>query len=61
MGYPLSYAFGNGCTEMVKFLLNAGANATHEHALSCASRNGHAEIVELLLHAGANVYLDLHQ
>ncbi|MEJ2111162.1 MAG: ankyrin repeat domain-containing protein [Acidobacteriota bacterium] len=60
----LHTASRNGHTEIVKLLLEAGANvdATGNDdvtALHAASQNGHAEIVELLLEAGANVNAEI--
>ena len=57
---PLILASHNGYTEIVKLLLEAGADVNHKSfdgatALILASRNGHTEVVKLLLEAGANV------
>ena len=47
-----------GHTEVVKLLLNAGANvhAWNDEALRYSSGNGHIEVVKLLLNADANVH-----
>ena len=50
----------NGHLEIVKLLLESGANVHikdkgDQTALHLASRNGHLEIVKLLLESGANV------
>lgn len=48
----------NGHTEVVRLLLNAGADvhAGDDFALREASENGHTEVVQLLLNAWADVH-----
>lgn len=57
---PIIVAAQGGCTEIVKMLLQAGANIEHrndqgENALISAAQEGHKEIVKMLLDAGANI------
>ena len=49
-----------GHTEVVKLLLDAGADVHtyNDEALRWASYYGHIEVVKLLLDAGANVYAE---
>ncbi len=54
----LIYASASGEIEVVKLLLEAGADVNHQSkkgntALMYASHNGHIEVVKLLLEAGA--------
>ena len=55
--YAIQYASANGNTEIVKLLIEAGADVTADgnYAIRWASRNGHEEIVKLLIEAGADV------
>jgi ankyrin repeat protein len=58
----LMYGSLNGCTEVVKALLDKGAKIDGQGddgwtALICASLNGHLEVVKLLLEKGANTEL----
>ena len=59
---PLTCASTRGCTDLVKLLLDKGADPNVSHvtdpgngstALMCAVVNGHKEIVRLLLEKGA--------
>jgi hypothetical protein len=57
---PLIIAAFNGCTDIVRMLLDAGANIEHkndqgENALISAVQEGHIDTVKLLLDAGADV------
>ncbi len=57
---PLIIAAFNGCTDIVRMLLIAGANIEHkndqgENALISAVQEGHIDTVKLLLDAGADV------
>lgn len=57
---PLIIAAFNGCTDIVKMLLDAGANIEHkndqgENALISAAQEGNIDTVKLLLDAGADV------
>ena len=57
---PLIIAAFNGCRDIVKMLLDAGANIEHkndqgENALISAVQEGHIDTVKLLLDAGADV------
>ena len=57
---PLIIAAFNGCTDIVRMLLDAGANIEHkndqgENALISAAQEGHIDTVKLLLDAGADV------
>jgi ankyrin repeat protein len=59
---PLSYAATNGKTDVVRYLLEIGANANAVSAnvttaLMMAVRGGHAETVDLLLAKGADANL----
>ena len=60
-GWPaLMYAAGNGKTNIVKLLLDKGANIEAKNiygstALIIAAYNGHADVVTLLLAKGANI------
>ena len=59
---PLAYAATNGKTEVVRYLLDIGANPNAlspngTTALMMAVRGGHAETVDLLLAKGADVNL----
>ena len=61
--YPLELASRNGHTEIVKMLLEAGANTCDSkpdegYCLRLAAYNGHTTIVKLLLDAGANPMAD---
>jgi len=51
----ISWAAENGYLELVKMLIDAGAEITENgnYPLELASRNGHTEIVKILLDAGA--------
>ena len=55
---PLFCASVNGHVEVVRLLVEAGADKDFayngETALTCASQSGHAEVVRLLVEAGAN-------
>ena len=57
---PLIIASQNGCTDIVRMLLDAGANIEHkndqgENALISAVQEGHIDTVKLLLDAGADI------
>jgi ankyrin repeat protein len=57
---PLIIAAFNGCKDIVKMLLDAGANIDHkndqgENALISAVQEGHTDVVKLLLEEGADV------
>jgi hypothetical protein len=57
---PLIIAAQNGCTDIVRILLDAGANIEHkndqgENALISAAQEGHIDTVKLLLEAGADI------
>ena len=52
---PLGVAAENGHLEIVRLLLESGANVNSRCPLSRAARCGDIEIVEELLKAGANV------
>lgn len=54
----LIWASGNGYLELVRLLLERGADvhAYNDLALRWASRMGHLDIVKLLLERGANVH-----
>jgi uncharacterized protein len=57
---PLIIAAFNGCTDIVKMLLDAGANIEHkndqgENALISAAQEGNINVVKVLLDAGADV------
>ena len=57
---PLIIAAFNGCTDIVKMLLDAGANIEHkndqgENALISAAQEGNINVVKILLDAGADV------
>ena len=56
----LRWASRNGHTEIVKLLLEAGADvhAKNDGPLRLASENGHTEVVKLLLDAGTNFHAD---
>ena len=53
-GRALKYASENGNTEIVKILLDSGANVNN-YALTQACVNGHTQTVKILLDAGANI------
>ncbi len=62
---PLSAASGKGHTDVVKLLVEAGADANKADAkgdtpLYMASQNNHTDIVKLLLGAGADVNKDMN-
>ena len=48
----------HGCTEVVKYLIDAGADveAADNNALIYSARKGYMDIVKCLVEAGANVY-----
>jgi len=57
---PLIVAAQGGCKDIVKMLLQAGADIHHrndqgETALISAAQEGHNEVVQILLEAGSNV------
>jgi ankyrin repeat protein len=58
---PLIIAAFNGCTDIVRLLLNAGVtdinhkNDQGESALLAAAQEGHKEVVQILLEAGADI------
>jgi ankyrin repeat protein len=57
---PLIIAAFNGCTDIVKMLLYAGADIGHrndqgENALISAAQEGNIDVVKVLLEAGADV------
>ena len=58
--YALRFSAGNGYLEIVKYLLEQGANLhlqrEDEDALQMAAENGHLEIVKYLLEQGANLH-----
>ena len=61
--YPLELASRNGHVEIVKMLIEAGANTCDSnpdegYCLRMAANNGHTAIVKLLLDAGANPMSD---
>jgi len=58
--YSLRWASYNGHAEVVKTLLDAGADAhaDNDYSLRWASCNGHAEVVKTLLDAGADAHAD---
>ena len=56
---PLIIAAFNGCTDIVKMLLDSGADIGHrndqgENALISASQEGNIDVVKVLLDAGAD-------
>ena len=56
---PLIIAAFNGCTDIVRMLLDAGADIGHrndqgENALITASQEGNIDVVKVLLDAGAD-------
>jgi len=56
---PLIIAAFNGCTDIVRMLLDAGADIGHrndqgENALISASQEGNIDVVKVLLDAGAD-------
>ena len=59
-GLDLRYCCAGGHTEVVKVLLEAGADvhACDDNALQWANRHGHTETVKVLLEAGADVHAD---
>ena len=59
-GTPLHTAAWCGCTEIVKMLIDAGADVNAKNSygntpLDLAVRYGHADVVNLLIDAGADV------
>ena len=57
---PLIIAAFNGCTDIVRMLIDAGADIHHrndqgENALISAAQEGNIDVVKILLDAGANV------
>ncbi len=57
---PLIIAAFNGCTDIVRMLLDAGADIHHrndqgENALISAAQEGNIDVVKVLLEAGADV------
>ncbi len=55
--YPICYAAEKGYSEIVKLLIEAGADVTanNNYAIKKAAANGYIEVVELLIEAGADV------
>ena len=55
--FSIRYASENGHIEVVKLLIDAGADVTamNNKAIRLASENGHLEVVKLLIGAGADV------
>jgi hypothetical protein len=56
-GFLLGYATLYGHTQIVKLLLNSGANlhVDDDFCIFIASRKGFIDIVKLLIHFGANI------
>jgi ankyrin repeat protein len=57
---PLIIAAFNGCTDIVRMLIDAGADIHHrndqgENALISAAQEGNIDVVKVLLNAGADV------
>jgi len=57
---PLIIAAFNGCTDIVRMLIDAGADIHHrndqgENALISAAQEGHIDVVKVLIDAGADV------
>jgi ankyrin repeat protein len=56
---PLIVAAENGYTDIVKLLIDSGADVNYKNLLITAVKNGHTNIVKLLIDAGADVnYVD---
>lgn len=56
----ISWAAENGYTDIVKSLIDLGANVSenHDYPIELASREGHTEIVKMLLDAGAKGHIN---
>ena len=60
---PFQYAAEYGHLEIVKFLLENGAdlNGNEGAALSMASCNGHLDVVKFLIEMGVDIHADNNQ
>ena len=54
--WALKYAAENGRIDVVKLLLEHGADVNARDALKCAAENGRIDVVKLLLEHGANLH-----